>query len=125
MDFKELELDENEGYVRAYYVENTLSNLGSILPGDDNDHPAEVISGLNYENFIYLEEIFIYPEFRRQGHALRLMNIFLDQMEDEDCPVILIAGGDFTPKEMDIIKFYEDFGFDILMEFEGKPIMIR
>ena len=125
MEFREFEIEEEEGYIRAYVVENTLESLASALPNSEVDLSIDKIVEMNFDEFIYLEEIFIYPEFRRQGFALKMMTDFLEKMEDEDLPILLIAGGDYTPKDMDIIKFYEDFGFDILMDIEDKPLMIR
>ena len=125
MDTIERDVEDDFGYIKAYIISNTADSVSNHLPFNKMDDIVYVINSIEDQSFIYLEEIFIYQEFRRQGHASRMMIDFLSNMEDEEIPIILIAGADFTPKEMDIVGFYEDFGFDVLGDEKGKIVMIR
>lgn len=124
MDNYEYELETEEGYLKAYIVTNNKSSIKNLF-SLDSENPLIDVVNLEIERFIYLEEVFIYPEFRRQGFAGILVKQFLEDVEEEEFPIILIAGSDQTPKTMDIVNFYENFGFEILFDHNERYVMIR
>lgn len=120
----EYEIEHDEGYIHAYVIENNEEGISSLF-GKGSENPLINLLNLDINTFIYLEEIYIYTEFRRQGYATEFLKNFLLLVEDEDIPIILLAGSDQTPKSMDIVYFYEDFGFEILFDDGERKVMIR
>jgi ribosomal protein S18 acetylase RimI-like enzyme len=121
---KDYELEFDEGYIKAYVVNNTEKNIKELF-STESDNLLEGMINMSINNFLYIEEIYIYSEFRRQGFATRLFSDFVSSIEDEELPIVLIAGSDHTPNTMDIVKFYENFGFDILFDDQERMVMIR
>lgn len=70
----------------------------------------------------YIQDLFIIPEFRRRGLASELIEKFLDKHQGT---IFLIAGSLETPKNFEIVTFYENFGFELVSEDFEYPLMVR
>ena len=124
---EELLLENDFGFCLGYFVQDIEQfdyNYG-ISDYTVIKNVFDVLKSQNIKKFIFVEELFIEPEFRNNGYGKELFINFLEQFDDENSPVLLFAGSVETPPEMDIVSFYEFFGFEVLLDSSSSPLMIK
>jgi GNAT superfamily N-acetyltransferase len=113
------------GFCLGYKVKN-LSLYDYNFGITDAEIINETIATLKNQKiteFIFIEELFIEPEYRNYGYGKELFINFLEQYKEKDIPILLFAGSSETPESMDIVSFYEFFGFDVLIKYDISPLM--
>jgi len=79
------------------------------------------------EKRVHIDFVYVYPEYRRQGHARELINKTLKDIENKypKLPIYMVA----EPKEDNIdmgnlVEFYEDMGFEVVSA-EGDSVILE
>lgn len=108
------------GHLRAIKYKNGQEFFDSCL-----NTPLEFKNKMKFipSEFIFLDDLFIEKEFRRQGLATELLISFLEKNNEQT--IYLISGSQDTPKKMDITSWYEDLGFEVLEDSLLFPIMVK
>lgn len=63
----------------------------------------------------YLRQLFVAPDFRRQGIGSRLVNRCCDLARMSGCQTV---GLSLSPENSEIMPFYEQLGFSLAFEFD-------
>jgi GNAT superfamily N-acetyltransferase len=89
---------------------------------DDNGDPIEDEDGQPIEeDYIRLDYVEIYPQYRNQGHAKELVKKAIQEAKRYRLPIYLVAheyDSDVIPLN-DLVSFYKKMGFYVVGDWGG------
>ena len=102
---------EKHGYV-SYCQEEEL-----LLDSEGNE--------IGSEPYMLISHVYVHPEYRRQGHARRLLATAIKEMEKTGLSICLAALPEEDNIDMDdLVAFYESAGFAVDEDKQGGDAVV-
>jgi len=98
-------LSRQEGYIKHIIM---TEQAGDVLKAG--------LTARHYWDMIYLDVLFVYPDYRGQGHALKMMTELIRIAKEKAVNFIVLETYSFQAR-----VFYEKFDFEVVGEIKDYP----
>lgn len=105
----------NNKKIEIYYIEDNNNYFGRIIVDYDNRYlDTETIKNVR----VCLSYLFIYPEYRRNGYASKLIDYVLNDLLEQGYTEYTVG---VEPENIPALELYKRKGFTSLIDHSDKP----
>jgi GNAT superfamily N-acetyltransferase len=123
----QLIMDSDEkGSYEGYTCNNNDTNLINFAENEirDFDNINLFTNHFSkYQKVAIFKSLYVEENFRNQGIGNELVSNFIEEASSKGADVIYLIADEYETNEIDLIKWYESFGFEKLLYTVSGPLM--
>jgi GNAT superfamily N-acetyltransferase len=127
-DFQLIDVNDDYGSAEGYTVDTSAEQLKNwVEEWVRNGQEEIIVFGVreNFKRLAVLNTIQVEEEHQGQGYGSGILEEFIGLAFDEGAEIILlVATQDATSSKVDLRKWYESYGFKLITETVGGPLMM-
>jgi len=112
------------GALEGYVVDTTAPQLKNYLQSQHADQQLSSILAKKFNRIGIIRNLYVDEDFRGQGIGNDLMDYAINQAFDNGAESILLISDTSEDNQFNLTKWYEGFGFEIVGNAAGDPIML-
>lgn len=114
----------DEGELIGYVTTTNEPELKNYLESQGAD--KEIINDLigKYQTIGVFRNLYVDPDSRRQGIGNKLISSAIRDAADNGAEAIVLVSDIHQSNEVDLVRWYKSFGFEIIGDASGDPIML-
>lgn len=112
------------GTLEGYVVDTDKPNLDNYLQSQGAD--STLISAIvnKYKKIGIIRNMYVDPDQRGQGYGNSLIGDAIDNAAGLGAEAIILVADSQEENSMNLVEWYEDFGFEVIGNAAGDPVMI-
>lgn len=114
----------DEGSLEGYVVDTTQEQLRNYLRSQSVDERRIALLQKDIDRIGIIKNLWVDEDHRNQGIGNDLMSMAIDDAQHAGAEAIILVADLGEQNEFDIIKWYEDFGFQIIDKAGSNYLMI-
>lgn len=112
------------GTLEGYVVDTTEPNLVNYLQsqGADKNLISSIVN--QYSRIGLVRNMYVDPDYRGQGYGNSLMGDAIDSAAGAGADAIVLVADSQEENSINLVNWYEGFGFETVGNAAGDPVMI-
>ena len=112
------------GTLEGYVVDTEKPNLANYLQSQGTDSKLISLIVNKYTRIGLVRNMYVDPDYRGKGYGNSLMGDAIDDAASAGAEAIVLVADTQEENPMNLVDWYEGFGFEVIGNAGGDPVMI-